>query len=431
MEIKNDFRNRNSVRAAIVLAALCCISLKAHAAYANLTAPPGWTQGAAAQPMFNINQYRASNAASAAIANASWSSAKTVAVTAGANIGGRAVSLPLSLRLAAGAGRVAAGALVSNPLLLIAGSIGYSAYKEWMDNSLIDYDGNNFREKPRNISNQQWIFENYNVQIHGSKNAACKVWGEESYGETLVSGTAGFPGERWRCSSGGFALRLEDIDGGMEQGKIITKQAAEDILTANPMPASVPNVLPFPLPVEKPIINPDAYQVPSVFKLPTGEPTPVANTNPQQYKYPETSIKPANTTAEPLKVDITTGEVITTDPNATTTPNPQAAASATTTPTESDLCEKYPEILACAKPDLDTPEGEIPKSEKTITYEEENLFGEGSCPSDLMYTMSNGQSLKVWDWQYACQKALPLRFVIISLATFGAFLIVMPGSTRV
>ena len=152
------------------------------------------------------------------------------------------------------------------------------------------------------------------------------------------------------------------------------------------------------------------------------------------------------TTARPVTygpdgVKITPQETTTTK---TDTKNPDGSVTSTTdtktteTDTdkpaedESDLCAKYPDILACAKPELDTPDGELPKETKTITYQEENLFGGGSCPANSVVTLgTNHQTVTVWDWQKTCEMALPLRAIVISLATFAAFLIVMPGDNRV
>nr|WP_315238088.1 IgG-binding virulence factor TspB family protein [uncultured Albidiferax sp.] len=448
MENKNDFRNRNSICVVVVLAAVCCIPVAANAAYANLAAPPGWTQGASAQPTFNAAQYRASQAANAAISSASWSSAKTVAITSSVSVGGKAVSMPLSLRLAAGAGSVAARAMFSNPWtaaamiaapyaiewaqssgLFFSTDLQAWQLRENLDGTIYDCGGHTATSP---MAACTAYADAWNVTYHNGPQQSSFWMKVSSCGQTACTAEmrqGSTSGYIEGYSSLGFTV---GVGGGTNtERNVASADEFEELIKAKPMPWQVPNEVAAPYPVETPVINPDAYQAPSVFKLPTGDPVAVPNTNPQQYKYPQTSIKPSATTAEPLRVDITTGEVLTTDPNATTTPNPQAAASATSTPTESDLCEKYPEILACAKPDLDTPEVEIPRSEKTITYEEEQLFGEGSCPADLTHTLSNGQSLKVWDWQYACEKALPLRFLIISLATFGAFLIVMPGSTRV
>ena len=144
---------------------------------------------------------------------------------------------------------------------------------------------------------------------------------------------------------------------------------------------------------------------------------------PIQYTQDGVKINPTETTVTTTQTKNPDGSVETKTDSETT--------ETETTKDESDLCKDHPDILACAKPDLDTPDVEIQKKKKTIAYQEENLFGDGSCPADLTYTLSNGQSLKVWDWQYACEKSIALRYIIISLATFGAYLIVMPGSTRV
>ena len=112
----------------------------------------------------------------------------------------------------------------------------------------------------------------------------------------------------------------------------------------------------------------------------------------------------------------------------------------TTTPSESEvpppeqkgLCELYPDILACAKvPEADTPDGEVPRDDKELTYQEENLFGGGNCPANLTMTVqSTGQSMTVWDWQSACDHMLPIRAIVMTLAAFSAFLILMPGGPK-
>lgn len=94
-------------------------------------------------------------------------------------------------------------------------------------------------------------------------------------------------------------------------------------------------------------------------------------------------------------------------------------------------CLKSPNTLGCSE--IDTPVGDpIPKSSVTVTYAEEELFGAGACPADSTLALgTTGKTVKVWDWQKTCAFALPLRAMIISLAAFAAFLIVMPGQTRV
>lgn len=87
-----------------------------------------------------------------------------------------------------------------------------------------------------------------------------------------------------------------------------------------------------------------------------------------------------------------------------------------------DLCADHPNVLACQE--LDTPDGEIPKSTKNITYEAEQIFGGGSCPADK-FARFGGQQIKVWDWQQACGYIVLARPVLIAAASFMAMMIVI------
>lgn len=95
-----------------------------------------------------------------------------------------------------------------------------------------------------------------------------------------------------------------------------------------------------------------------------------------------------------------------------------------------DPCDEHPERVGCL--DIDVPEGDIPRENKTVTWTPEDPFGSGSCPVDqtLNLTTTN-QTVKVTNWVQMCEWSIPLRAIILALATFAAFLIVMPGETRV
>lgn len=145
------------------------------------------------------------------------------------------------------------------------------------------------------------------------------------------------------------------------------------------------------------------------------------------YDGDKVKVTPKETTTKTDKVTDADGQVRT----ETDTTTKEETESDKPKEEETDLCEKYPDILACAKPDLDTPEGEIPKEDRTITYQAEDLFGGGGCPADVYTSLGTlGQTVKIWDWAKTCQYALPLRAIVMSLAAFAAFLIVMPGETR-
>ena len=115
------------------------------------------------------------------------------------------------------------------------------------------------------------------------------------------------------------------------------------------------------------------------------------------------------------------------DTTQTSTAPPPPEQSDGSTEEKPDLCEKYPDILACAKPELDTPDEEIPKKEKQLTYAEEDNFGGGACPADI-YSNINGQSYKVYDWQQTCSVVQQyLRPLILLLGAMGALFILIPG----
>lgn len=115
------------------------------------------------------------------------------------------------------------------------------------------------------------------------------------------------------------------------------------------------------------------------------------------------------------------------------------STTTTTTPSDNspapeepeDACTKHPEALGCQKIDFDTPEGEIPRESKDVSFQAESVLGGGSCPADVYSTVSTtGQTLKVWDWQATCNYFLPIRFILMALAAFSAVLIIMPGGGR-
>jgi hypothetical protein len=83
--------------------------------------------------------------------------------------------------------------------------------------------------------------------------------------------------------------------------------------------------------------------------------------------------------------------------------------------------------LGCAE--LDTPTAEIPRETKDITFAPEELFGTGSCPADVSMSFGTlgGLNAKVVDWTTFCGMALPLRALVIALASIMAFFIIMPG----
>jgi hypothetical protein len=123
--------------------------------------------------------------------------------------------------------------------------------------------------------------------------------------------------------------------------------------------------------------------------------------------------------------------VTTTTVTTTNTTNPDGTTETTTEEEQEeeprDPCEDKPDALSCAE--LDTPEGEVPREDKTITYAPEEMgLGAGSCPADLtMSVMSRGgQSMKVWDWAQTCAKITTyVRPLVLTLASITALFLVV------
>ena len=112
-----------------------------------------------------------------------------------------------------------------------------------------------------------------------------------------------------------------------------------------------------------------------------------------------------------------------------------ACSPATTTTTEDPKepeqsdCEKNPDATRCKDIDLDTPDGEIPKAEKSVTYTPESLFGGGSCPANKVMTVHTGQQLTVWNWDSSCGYITGyMRPIVLVLCGFAAFAIVAGGT---
>ena len=209
--------------------------------------------------------------------------------------------------------------------------------------------------------------------------------------------------------------------------KTVTQEEAIEELTKHPMPADVPRHIPEPLPVELPEYQP--------MFIPTGNPVPNPSYNPSQpvspsnqpFVQPGVKVEPAPSPSAPWQVDVKPVNRPTESPTGSPDPTTEPG---TDTPREDgkedrDFCDKNPESLACTE--LDTPEGEIPKSTFDVSYSIENSWGSGSCPADKYATLA-GKSVKVYDWAQTCDYvATYVRPILLVLCALGALFIVMPG----
>lgn len=426
-----------------LLAALGLVQV-AHAGYALPSPPTGWggTTGA--------HTYQAANASQ-------WLSG-TVRTNAALNVGGKIVSIPAALRVAANAPTFAARFMFANPLLLTASAAAYlaSQYITW------------------DPSQAEWVFSDPSAPLDApistgftyttswlgwvgtgtTRESACQslvtadpsrlrnprvtpyqtclveyldssgVWGDRD--RAITSSPSSCP-VGWYVTPAGCVQTLPPNQVPQDEESFVERVAPQI------QPAQVPEFVPpgTPIPVEQPVINPapDAPTVPRPLIVPMGDPQPIPNTNPAQWRQPVIQVSPAPTPSHPWQVDLVPRDVISSDPTPIREPAADPLPNGSTAPSEdADLCAKNPDILACQKPELDAPEVELPKDTVSITYTPENFGGGGgSCvaPVDISYF---GHSARILDTDQACDWiSAYLRPVALLVAAFISLGIVVGG----
>ncbi len=449
--IKNAFLNRIYVRAGLVIALVGGIPVAAQAGYAQL-APPAGFGGSAGNWTFapSANDVRYGGTAYSP-------NALRVPVP------GTTATMPAAYRFAANAPRIAAAAIFLNPYVRTAVGIA-----SWLGVAGLVWDAVNskwLKYEEVDVS-EGYEYRTYNTWF-SSKSSACNEAKDVNSGPgyqvviTSVEPSCSFylqrtDGSKFGYNNLGYSQRSSSVcpagwfitSAGCVQTppmREVDKPQFEDILAPKPMPETVPWELPkpTPLPVEQPVINPEPVPnpVPRPLFVPTGDPVPNPQYDPnaapgpnnQPYIQPGVRVNPSPTPTEPWRVDVQPVNRPQADKAPLPNPLPEDPANPDKPkPQEQQgLCDQYPDILGCAKPELDTPENEIPKSKKDITLNEQDLFGGGSCPADVYFTPHGLQQLKVWDWNQSCGYITSyVRPILILCCTFAAFMILIPGRTE-
>lgn len=124
-----------------------------------------------------------------------------------------------------------------------------------------------------------------------------------------------------------------------------------------------------------------------------------------------------------------TQTIVTTVTNVTVNPD-GSSTTQTEQKEEADQrthCEKYPNDDQCTD-DRDVPSGDIPRSNRVLTYVAESLgFGSGSCPADIIKTY-RGQSVTVFSYAKGCELLTNnVKPIVLLLSAWIAFVILVPG----
>ena len=421
------------------LAAVFCAT--AHAGYAQLAPPVGWAAGVGSQaPTY------------AAAANEAWL-ANTVRTSASLNVGGRAVTVPVSMRLAANAPGYLAGRIGTGMLAGLGGpfGIGLTLGAALVLPSVTEWIAQTGKYK-WNDSTKEWEEKQlvpgtqYRTAIElewsDSMSAAC---GLMAAAKTYTGQTASVISSNPQCvvsvkADGPYAPQQQTFgyltrQGNIERWNPTTYPIVQPNLAPNPFPEGLPNALPIPWPVQSPVINPSPGANPAAQPLfvPTGNPVPNPNYNPQQapspanqpYLQPGVRVVPIPTPANPWQVDVQPVDKPT--PNADGSPDP-----ATENPEDpnkpvnkdADLCEKNPDILACQK--LDKPDSvDLPEKEIPITVAPDSGWGasDAQCPAPR-YIYPQGKQIAI-PFTLFCQYMSGIRPIILAMAWLGAAFILI------
>lgn len=404
----------------------------AFAGFAQLAPPVGWAppSGLGSQAVYR------------AAANEAWL-VNTVRTTAALNVGGAAVEMPVAMRLAANAGRFAATGMFLNPvgLGLTAAVIAAPYALQWAKDQGYSLEGDKWwRSEKRAVVQYQGEYSSVlylSPELAAVASVRAFYWQNPPPGTIDCTGSFG-PGATnatYSCKSyhaGQSWLGTDNIGvSKVESASAPEKKPAVQFQFENevgdaPMPWQVVNELPMPFPVDSPVLNPSPGLQPQPLRVPQGSPQAVPNSDPQQYKQPVLDVVPAPTPLSPWQVDLQPKDVTSPDPDGVKNPATPASGASGTPSDKSDLCLLHPDILACAKPVFDTPNGpDLPTKEAQISVTPDSGWGpdNASCPAPR-HIFPQGRDVPI-PFDLFCFYLAGIRPIVIAMAWLGAAFILI------
>lgn len=401
---------------------LLVFAFGSHAGYAQVT-PPAAVSGATVKT---------------GSAGLSWIN-NAVRFNASLNIGGRAITVPAAMRFAANAPRIIAGAIVLNPYIRTAVTVA-----SLLQMSKIEWDDQNQTWTKRELVEglaTVYVIGYGNTEEFASPHAACEYWANRqemyqnipdfSFDVVLLDG-------KYYCKNpktGGMWATVGTKQSLLAEEKTlpITNEEAINKLHPLPFPDNLPNDLPpgiiipvEPIPIINPNPDPQVNPVTRPIREPLGDPVPVPNTDPQQWKTPVIDVVAAPLPDQPWRVDIQPRDIVKNDPSPVTSPEvvndePSGQTQQEKTP---GLCDMYPDILACQKPNFDTPStDQIQTKDVVITITPDSGWGADNavCPAPRHLSVVNAN----FEFDLLCQFMSGIRPVIIAIAWLSAAMILI------
>lgn len=311
------------------------------------------------------------------------------------NVGGRAMTFPASMRIAANAGQYAVSAVRMNP-----GLLALSAVAAWLLPYGLEWIDGQWKRVVPESSSYIYTIPIYPGVEYQSWGNLCTAW--RSYWKITTT----YPDDEPTMKCGG-QYGLVTPSGAAKSLKIVpeTTEPATDADFVAPASAPLPDPVadqladaapnPVPVPVESPQIAPQDIPSGDPYTKPDGSTVqPMARITPN----PDGSVTVdlyERPIASPDGTPITDGAPI-------DTPEPPP-----------DPCDEHPDRAGCA--DLGEPDDDKPLTrEESFTYTPESPVFSGSCPSPISIV---GQSLS---FQPACDAMTMIRPLILGLASLMA-----------
>lgn len=435
-----------------LIAALALSAGSAFAGYAQATPPPGWSPGGGAGGAFTGTK----------AANGATFLSSSVTTNASLNVGGRAVSIPATMRFAANAPRVAAAAVMLHPGIRTAASIAgwlglaslaydpisglWSAPSSDSDFPKSDgkvytrvdsstglslYSSSQVGEYAINLwksYNHSWVQTyqpTFSYVLTGCSSNPCSV---TLTIRATVNSSAVFNdsfGVSWQnsnsCPSGWYVTPAGCVQ--TPPPKTVSQEEAIEELTKHPMPADVPRHIPAPLPVEQPNIQP-------VF-IPTGDPVKNPNFNPSEAPSPSNppqvqpgvEVKPAPTPGSPWQVETTPVNRPVVDPSSPPSREPEPlpdtgggpSGNEPKDPDKTDFCEKYPTVIACQELKHEDDDTKLPEKAIDLDFNPIPGFqGVKSCPA--FPNIGNALGGRQISWQPFCDQLAAISNILLAVA---------------
>lgn len=406
----------------LICASLLVAAFGSHAGYAQVS-PPAAVVGATVKT---------------GSAGLSWIN-NAVRFNGSLNIGGRAIIVPAAMRFAANAPRIIAGAIVLNPYIRTAVTIA-----SLLSMAKVEWDDQNQTWTKRELVEgvgTVYVIGYGNTEEFSSPSAACEYWANR---QQMYENIPGFSFEvrfndsyRYHCytsNMGMWATVGEKQSVTFEEKTLpITNEEAINKLHPMPFPNDLPNDLPpgivipvEPTPIINPVPDPQVNPLTRPLRQPLGEPVPVPNTDPQQWKTPVIDVIAAPLPDQPWRVDVQPKDILKNDPSPITDPavsnvEPTGQTQQEKTP---GLCDLYPDILACQKPNFDTPDiDQIQTTDASITITPDSGWGaeNASCPPARHLPGANVD----FEFTTICNFMSGIRPVMIAVAWLMAAMILI------